>query len=259
MPAIGTYASCEVLVWLRGGSTDECWTYTPEAGDLGRSFPARSLAQEVVEVDTAKAPWTEVCFVQFLSVARHHCLRAIKAAPHVPLLAGAGAQRQSICPQGQIDDGELTRHHGMPAPLPNASRGQLDVTLWPPKAPKISTPIDTSAPRDARRESEGVLQMPNKNAKHLKELEANARPRDIKFGAHGTGPSTAAEARQSRTEEASSSEDNWLGRERTKQFKKRVKGWINKKIEKGIAEQESDTAGFASGCHQCTCGGTQLC
>ena len=56
MPAIGTYASCEVLVWLRGGSTDECWTYTPEAGDLGRSFLARSLAQEVVEVDTAKAP-----------------------------------------------------------------------------------------------------------------------------------------------------------------------------------------------------------
>ena len=56
MPAIGQYASCECLVWLRGGSPDTCWYYTPEAGDLGRNFPARALAQEVVEVDKGLVP-----------------------------------------------------------------------------------------------------------------------------------------------------------------------------------------------------------
>ena len=92
MPAIGRRASCECLVWLRGGSSDNCWYCTPEAGDLGRNFPSRALAQEVVEVDTGQTPWTEVCIVQFLSVARHHCLRAIKAAPHVPLASYRLAQ-----------------------------------------------------------------------------------------------------------------------------------------------------------------------
>ena len=31
MPAIGRYASCEVLVWLRGNSAKEVWPYAPEA------------------------------------------------------------------------------------------------------------------------------------------------------------------------------------------------------------------------------------
>ena len=89
MLAIGTYASCGVLVCLRGGSTDEIWTYTPEALDLGRNPPASALAQDVCGVDEVELSWTEVCFVQFLSVARHHCLRAIKAAPQVSIVGGS--------------------------------------------------------------------------------------------------------------------------------------------------------------------------
>ena len=149
MPAIGHYAPCECLVWLRGGSPETCWYYTPEAGDLGRSFPARALAEEVVEVDKGQAPWTEVVIVQFLSVARHHCLRAIKAAPQVPLLAGAGAQRASICPPGQTDDGELTRQRELIAPPPQAGREVIDCARWHPQAKKIAKPPGPSAPRDA--------------------------------------------------------------------------------------------------------------
>ena len=138
MPAIGQYATCECLVWLRGDSTDNYWHFSPEAGDLGRNFPARALAQEVIEVDKGQVPSTEVVIVQFLSVARHHCLRAIKAAPQVPLLAGAGAQRASTCPQGQTDDGELTRQ--LAAPPPQASRERIDCALWLPQAKKIAKP-----------------------------------------------------------------------------------------------------------------------
>ena len=111
MPAIGTYASCEVFVRIRGNSTGAIWFYTPEAGDLGKIFPARALAQEALEFDRAQASWTEVCVVRFLSVARHS---AIKAAPQVPLLAGAGLQRHSSCPQGQPDDGGVTQENAAP-------------------------------------------------------------------------------------------------------------------------------------------------
>ena len=105
----------------------------------------------------------------------------------------------------------------------------LDVHIWPPKA-KASRPLVRTPAQDARLDA-GVLGMPNENAEFLRNLEFNAPPRDIKFGAHGTKPnSTAAEAGQSRTGEANDSEDDWPGRERAKGLRKRVNGCINNNI-----------------------------
>ena len=90
MFVLSKFVSCEVLVWLGGAHTDEVALYTPEVGDLGKQSPAKTLAFEVCEVDRASASWTEVCFVQFLSVRAADCRLAIKAAPQTPLFASVG-------------------------------------------------------------------------------------------------------------------------------------------------------------------------
>ena len=87
--------------------------YTPEAGDLNRHVPARALALEICEVDRARASWTEVCVVQFLSVRATDGRLAIKASPQIPLLAGVGAHRcrtSAMRPMRHVDpDGALTQ------------------------------------------------------------------------------------------------------------------------------------------------------
>ena len=70
--------------------------------------------------------------------------------------------------------------------------------------------------------------MPNVNVSHSKRFEANARPGDLKFGAHGTTQSIAAQAGGPRTQQASDSEDESLGREQARKLKADVKGCIRK-------------------------------
>lgn len=98
----------------------------------------------------------------------------------------------------------------------------VDVHVWFPTirifGPFVKTPVPISRP------SEGVLIVPNKDAEISQRFDANARPRDLKFGAHGTRPSsTVAEAGQPLTHEASDFEDDWLGREQAWGLKQRLK------------------------------------
>lgn len=57
-------------------------------------FQAKSLAQEIQEVNEANASWIEVCFVQFLTVGVSDVPKAIEVAPDAPYLASVGARRR---------------------------------------------------------------------------------------------------------------------------------------------------------------------
>lgn len=85
--------------------------------------------------------------------------------------------------------------------------------------------------------------MRNKNAELLKRFDVSARPRGLKFGAHGTRPSTAAEAGQSRTAEASDSDDDLPGHGRTRRLKQRAKGCVNQILKQDVPNKKLTRAG----------------
>ena len=130
MPTLNTFVTCEVLAWLRGGTSDDIAFFAPQADNFSKGLPAKQSALETCEVDRAVCSWTEVCFVQFLCVRATDCFSAIKAAPQIPLLAGVGSQRQGSSTRvAPISDGGIT--HAI-APHPRPSTGQLDVRRRPP-------------------------------------------------------------------------------------------------------------------------------
>lgn len=168
MPALGKFVSREVLAWLRGSNEDKVAFYTPEAGDLHKQFPAKSLAFERCEVDRARASWTEVCFVQFLSVARHHCFSAIQAAPQILLLASVGARQcrnSTVRPMGHVEpDGGLTQANA-PHSRANMER-RFDVQIWRPRRRLLDRLLRRRLPGSGRARESSSAPCPIRISEH---------------------------------------------------------------------------------------------
>ena len=147
----------------------------PEGEDSVKCFPARSLAQELSEVNEAHVVWQEACFVQFLSVSANDAHAVIKVAPHIPLLVGAGVRRKrtTVSPTGRVEDDS--------AGCPPSGVEDLNNKIWQFvaktfDAPTVKTPLE--------RPSEGAIvrSLPNKN---VSLPGANHKPANLKFGSHG--------------------------------------------------------------------------
>ena len=89
----------------------------PTAKGFSRESFATSLVHELEEVNAGTRTWTEVCFIQFLSVGASVVGSVAKVSPTIFLLASAGAkhQRRSVTADGPVlDDDGLPRRKVAP-------------------------------------------------------------------------------------------------------------------------------------------------
>lgn len=191
VPSIGVFVNVEVLMWRRGGGADAVVHFSPEAGDLGETFPAKILALERGKVNKASISWKEVCFIQFLCCGNCDVHQVIEAFPHSPLPPMVGARHRRCSPvspsnrHGELD-AELTRQEAAPHSQQRTDR--LDVKAWPP-ATNVNGPL-VKTPQDRPSEGVFVRALPNTNVSHLRRFEiASKKLVNMKFGTQGTASS----------------------------------------------------------------------
>ena len=181
MPALKLYVNEEGVAWCRegGSSAQDIIHYPPRGKYVNRNFLAQQLALEFDEIDKKVVNWDEVCFIQFLCVQSTQCKNILSIAPHMQLLAGAGAPSRRVKAKCPVDE-DVT-------PQPPGSN--LDIIAQPPSKQRCFLKIQSKIAHE--RPTEGIITAckPNKNARLTQQPVVKFESRKTttsKFGNRGS-------------------------------------------------------------------------
>lgn len=195
-----------------GGDASDVVQYSPQGQDVAKRFPTQMLPQQFEEVGSGRVAWTEVCFIQYLSVRVAQVKDVVAVTPQIQLFASVGVRHRRVKAKGPVDEDA------------HIARGKtIDVEAWRPPTQKEYNKI---IPREVHeRPSEGIIIAFKQHKKlHLtKQRIAHVEGRGfdiIKCGNRGDSGATSAPPDD--MQDDGSDVDGWPARKHIKYVRERI-------------------------------------
>lgn len=149
----------ELLIWIRGRNLEDVTQYAPNPGKPRCPIKCERLAYEIEEVDLGHVPWTEVCFLEVLSVNDTQSKLTFESVIEIPLLCDAGTPR----PVAEVAPGTGNATQEESAPDADEQKSRWLNACSPVSCPALLGPLGASqgSPRETKRDK-GIALTPGR-------------------------------------------------------------------------------------------------